>query len=113
MVATYWLEGKHKMSATRDSSQNATFVFSNFYQLYQKEKSKFRDESSPIKGVVLAPKVEAAAVSPSDQESYREWATNEVQAGKKSLAADLLELRNARKKLTFLIQEMDDLLKRE
>jgi hypothetical protein len=101
------------MSATRDSSQNATFVFSNFYHLYQKEKSKLRDESSPIKGVVLAQKVEATAVSSSDQESYRQWATNEVQAGKKGLASDLLELRNARKKLSFLIQEMDELLKRE
>jgi hypothetical protein len=101
------------MSATRDSSQNATFVFSNFYNLYQKEKSKIRDESSPIKGIVLAQKAEATAISPSNQDSNRQWAMNEVQAGKKSLAADLLELRNARKKLSFLIQEMDELLKRD
>ncbi|MBU6154992.1 MAG: hypothetical protein KGP28_11870 [Bdellovibrionales bacterium] len=101
------------MSATRDSSQHATFVFSSFYEIYQKEKSKFREESSPIKGVVLTRKTTPFAINPSDQESFQKWATQEVTAGKKSLASELLELRKARKRLLFLIQELDDILKRE
>jgi hypothetical protein len=112
-IATPWVEGKQLMSATRDSARNATFVFSNFYHLYQKEKSRSGTPSSPITGIVLAQRAEATVVLPTDQESYQSWARNEVKAGKKSLAAELLELRNARKRLSFLIQEMDELLKRE
>jgi hypothetical protein len=101
------------MSASRDSSQKAAFVFSNFYHLYQKENTKPKAESEPLKGVVLSGKADLTVVSPHDQENYKKWIAGEVREGKKGLASDLLELRKARKKLSFLIQEIDDLLKRD
>jgi hypothetical protein len=99
------------MSASRDHTQNATFIFSSFYGLYQKAKTQSANPSDLTKGVVLKTS-DIQTVSQDDQAAFSSWARNETSTGKKNLASHLLELRQARKKLSFMIQEMDELLKR-
>ena len=99
------------MSATRDSSQNSTFIYSNLYELYLKEKSREGEATGLTKGLVLKTS-EPRAVSKEESEAIQNWASHGSEPGKKNLASHLLELRDARKRLSFLISEMDELLKR-
>jgi|GEM_PF-2750354 len=100
------------MSATRDRSQNASFVFTSIYHLYQREKSKQDRETGLLKAVVLKTP-EVSAISSEDQESLSSWVRNETRTGRKNLGSHLRELRETRKKLSFMLQELDDLLKRD
>ena len=107
------------MSAVKDSQQNVTFVYSNFYQIYRKGKVQVEAQKELAKGVVLkshsvveTPAVaEVRVVSSQQTEELRQWSTNETES-KKDMAANLRQLRDARKRLNFLMSEMEELLKR-
>ena len=81
------------MSATRDTTQNSKFIFSNFYHLYIQSKASPSDpgaaavnqNAAPVRGVVLQ--------------------------ARSSLASQMVNLRTSRKRLNFLLQEIDDLIK--
>jgi|GEM_PF-2595297 len=101
-------ESKSTMSAFKDSQQSITFVYSNLYQIYRKGKA--------AKGVVLNPRsltetpaaAEVKVASPQQNEGLRRWA----HADHIQMASHLLALRDARKRLNYLMTELDELLKR-
>jgi hypothetical protein len=86
------------MSARRDHSQNASFVFTNFYHLYKQNSTK-----GLTTGVVL--KSETLSETPAERASYAAWAKGGVRESMK-------ELRDAGKRLEFLARELEELLKR-
>ena len=99
------------MSASRDQSQTAPFIISHFYELYR-EKNAARNEGSPASGLVLKSGC-VRSVSAEESKAIGSWSRAEdIHHGKKSLATQLSELRSARKRLSFLIQEVDELLKK-
>lgn len=101
------------MSAVRDPNQNTTFIYSNFYHLYKK--------NNLAKGVVLKStlpeeKIETSPVrviSENDTKDFARWCTGESTSKESSPLDSLKSLREARKRLHYLVQEIDDLLKRE
>ncbi len=106
------------MSAAKDPSQNSLFIYSNFYHLYLKGKSVTKPEAA--KGVVLktaraeefpAP-AEVRVVSPAESESFSGWTSGEAGPARNEIAQQLLTLRQARKRLSFMMQEIDEILKR-
>ena len=112
------------MSATRDTDQHHTkFIFSNFYHLYLQSKAAKANEpkGAPLSGVVLrSGRVTEAPVpaqvhvaSSHGNESLKKWVHSETEAGRASMAEQIKTLRDARKRLNFLMQEIDDLLKND
>lgn len=107
------------MSAIKDPTQNTTFIYSNFYQIYRKGKMQSQQQQELAKGIVLkshsvieTPAVaEVRVVSSKQTEELSQWAGN-ASEGKKDMAAHLRTLRDARKRLNFLMNEMEELLKR-
>jgi len=99
------------MSATRDQNQATTFLYSNFYDLYRNQKGP-KTESSVTSGILLKTG-SVRSVSPEESKALGSWSRAEdLQHGKKSLAQQLSDLRQARKRLSFLMNEMDELLKK-
>ncbi len=106
------------MSAAKDPSQNSLFIYSNFYHLYLKGKSVTKPEAA--KGVVLkaaraeefpAP-AEVRVVSQAESETFSGWTSGEAGPARNEIAQQLLTLRQARKRLSFMMQEIDEILKR-
>lgn len=106
------------MSAFKDSQQNITFVYSNFYHLYRKGKLQAEAQKELAKGLVLkshsvteTPSVaEVRVVNSRQSEEIQRWSTQS--SSKKDMASNLRSLRDARKRLNFLMSELDELLKR-
>ena len=112
------------MSATRDTEQQHTkFIFSNFYHLYLQRKAAKAAEpaSTPLSGMVLrsgrvteAPvPAEVHVASSHGNASLKKWVNTEAEAGRASIAEQIKTLRDARKRLNFLMQEIDELLKQD
>ena len=110
------------MSATRDTEQNTKFIFSNFYHLYlQSKAAKTGTPSDPATGIVLRTRsltetpapAQVHVVSSHGNESLKKWVNSEVASGRDSLALQIQNLRTARKRLSYLMQEIDEILKRE
>jgi hypothetical protein len=96
------------MPATRDRSQNTTFIFSNFYELYQKAKNSGQEQGGVAKGLVLKT-TDSRWVSDEESQQLHSWSKNSNPSSK--IARHLQDLRQARKRLSFLMAEMDEILK--
>jgi hypothetical protein len=111
------------MSATRDPEQHTKFIFSNFYHLYLQSKAaqSVQPKSEALTGMVLRKgsitetptPAKVHVVSSHASESVKNWVTTETQNGRASLVNQIQTLRDARKRLNFLMQEIDEILKRE
>ncbi len=107
------------MSAVRDQSQNTKFVFANFYHLYLQGKLAKTAQDDIAKGVVLktnpvssVPQMaEVKVVTNPSSEDMKNFAMAR-DSGRKDLSKSLKGLQDARKRLAFLMQEVDDILKR-
>jgi hypothetical protein len=106
------------MSAAKDPTQNSLFIYSNFYHLYLKGKSVAKPEAA--KGVVLksaraedlpAP-AEVRVVTQAETEAFTGWTSGQAGSARNEIAQQLLTLRQARKRLSFMMQEIDEILKR-
>ncbi len=106
------------MSAAKDPSHNSLFIYSNFYHLYLKGKSVAKPEAA--KGMVLkaaraedlpAP-AEVRVVSQAETEAFSGWTSGEAGPARNEIAQQLLTLRQARKRLSYMMQEIDEILKR-
>jgi hypothetical protein len=108
------------MSATKDGTQSTLFIYSNFYQLYLKGKEARLPKSELTTGMVLKTRASEAApapaevrvVSPAETEAFAEWTSGKSSPGRSDLAQQLQTLRQARKRLTYMMQEIDEILKR-
>lgn len=103
------------MSASHDPKQPSTFISSSLYHLYQKA-ARTSPEGAPLTGQVLKSN-DPRWIAPSESKELTAWSENRasgssMDGSKKSLAKTLQELRQARKKLNFMISEMDELIKR-
>lgn len=102
------------MSAVRDNSQNTTFIFKNFYHLYRQGKLQEQKKNELATGVVLKSRsvCETPVISTApSKEEISAWTHTEVADGKKEVANHLRSLREARKRLQFLMSEIDTILK--
>lgn len=103
------------MSAERDNQQGMTFIFSNFYQLYRQGKIDADSKHEPVaKGKVL--KAHSVTETPvpaevrvMDSHQTQEWSK---WANHKNVREHLRSLREAKQRLKFLTQELDEMLKR-
>ena len=98
------------MSAVSDSQQGISFIYTNFYDHYK--------NLSSARGVVLKTEsvptlAEVSVVTSEQQQDLSSWVHQTKSEGKKDLALHLRELREARKRFTYLLAEVEDLLKRE
>jgi len=109
------------MSAVKDPAQATTFIYSNFYQLYRKSKLEAQDHHETVKGLVLkthsitknpgfttlptASVAEVRVISPHQMEQLSHWS----HAG---MSSHLRSLNESRKRLKYLMAEIDDLLKK-
>ncbi len=101
------------MSAVRDSAQATTFIYTNFYNLYRKSKMESQASAPVAKGLVLKshaitqnPSVaEVKVVSPVQMEQLGHWSHSSVNSNFRSL-------RESRKRLNFLMTEIDEILKK-
>ncbi len=101
------------MSAMRDSAQGTTFIYTNFYNLYRKTKLEAESQKELAKGLVLKshsitenPSVaEVRVVSPEQMEQLSHWSHSNVNSNFRSL-------RESRKRLNFLMSEIDEILKK-
>ena len=100
------------MSASRDHSQSSAFLYSSFYELYLKAKYSENLRSGLAKGVVLK-KTEIKTISREDSESIHEWMVFGNQELQKHTTRHLKAYQESGKRLNFMIQELDELLKRE
>ncbi len=108
------------MSAIKDPSQNTTFIFSNFYHLYRKGKIASQPKADLVKGVVLKPavvqniekEVEVKVSAPAQSEEIANWSHFEMESAKRQVAHHLRSLRESKRRLSFLMQEIDEILKR-
>jgi len=107
------------MSAAKDPTQTTTFIYSNFYHLYRKGKKVEAAKSEVARGVVLksrsiieTPAPAAVSVTSSHQaEAMSSW-THGQSSARNEVASHLRSLREARKRLQFMLQEIDEHLKR-
>jgi hypothetical protein len=107
---------RKSMSAARDDNQSSTFIYTNFYHLYLKSKagSQSQNESGLAKGMVLktrsiteTPSVaEVRVISPEQLEQLQHWTHS-------SLNSNYRALRDSRKKLKYLMGEIEEILKRD
>jgi hypothetical protein len=98
------------MSASHDPKQPRTFLYPSFYELYRRESGSPGD--APLTGKVLRTN-DPRWISPSENQQLSDWTHSEYEnSPKKRMAKTLHELRQARKKLNFMIAEMDELIKR-
>lgn len=109
------------MSAVKDPNQKTTFIYSNFYHIYRKGKvaSDVQKMNESAKGVVLKSSspalpqpAEVRVVNHEESEGLKAWTSSEVHDGKKSMAEQLNSLRDASKRLKFLMTEVDEILKK-
>lgn len=107
------------MSAVRDNSQKTTFIYSNFYHLYRKSKLEAQSKKELAKGVVLksnsfteTPAPAQVTVASPNSEELSSWTHFEMESAKREITRHLRVLRESKKRLKFLMQEMDELLKR-
>jgi len=102
----------HKaMSASHDPKQPSTFIYSSLYELYQRSQTT-PSTSSLLTGQVLKTN-DPRWIAPSESKQLTCWSENaSMNESKKSMAKTLNDLRQARKKLNFMIAEMDELIKR-
>ena len=99
------------MSAVRDSAQATTFIYTNFYNLYRKSKLQEEAKKELSKGLVLSshsitqnPTVaEVRVVSPEQMEQISHWSHS-------SINSNFLSLRESRKRLNFLMTEINEIL---
>ena len=111
------------MSAERDQQQGMTFIYSNFYQLYRQGKFDGSKHEVLAKGKIL--KVLSHTETPVPAEVHvinsqqtEEWSNWAHQKGSKSgsrfhgMREHLRSLREAKNKLKFLSEELDEILKR-
>jgi hypothetical protein len=111
------------MSATRDAEQHTKFIFSNFYHLYlQSKAAKAGAPADLASGIVLRTRsvtetpapAQVHVVSSHGNESLKKWVnSSEQKSGRESLASQIHSLRTARKRLNFLMEEIDEILKRD
>ncbi len=111
------------MSAVKDPQQGLTFNYSNFYHLYRNGKlQQAESERTLAKGIVLKshshteiPSVaQAQVVTTAQTVELTAWASGaNHSAAKHDLAKSLKDLREAHKRLDFLMSEIDEILKRE
>jgi len=101
------------MSAVKDSAQATTFIYTNFYNLYRKSKIESQSSQEVAKGLVLKshsvtqnPTVaEVKVVSAHQMEQLSHWSHSSVNSNYRSL-------RESRKRLNFLMTEIDEILKK-
>ena len=101
------------MSAVRDSAQATTFIYTNFYNLYRNTKLAAESKNELAKGLVLKshsitenPTVaEVKVVSPQQMEQLSHWSHSNINSSFRSL-------RESRKRLNFLMTEIDEILKK-
>jgi hypothetical protein len=109
------------MSAFKDPHQATTFIYSNFYDIYRKSKLESLKQKELATGVVLKSRsltetpsiAEVRVVSSKQAEELSHWSHAKPETGKKEMALHLRDLRDARKRLVFLMAELEELLKRE
>ena len=109
------------MSATKDQNAGLTFNYSNFYHLYRNGKLQ-QEQERLAKGMVLKTHgltqnpmhAEVRISTVSNTEALTSWSQCKTENHPKNeLANSIKSLREARKRLNFLMSELDDLLKRE
>ena len=107
------------MSAVRDQSQNTKFVFANFYHLYLQGKLAAIQPDSLAKGLVLKTNSTPSMPQMADVRVITNPSSEEMtnfamarDAGRKDMTKNLKGLQDARKRLSFLMQEVDEILKR-
>jgi len=105
------------MSAVKDPQQATTFIYTNFYHLYRKSKIEAASNQEMVKGLVLKshsitqnpafnPSVsEVRVVSPQQMEQLSHWSHT-------NMSTHLRSLNESRKRLKFLMSEIDDILKK-
>ena len=102
------------MSAVRDENTNSTFIYTNFYNLYLKSKAESVSKTDLAKGMVLktraiteTPSVaEVRVISNEQLEQLDHWTHS-------SLNSNYRALRESRKKLKYLMSEIEEILKRD
>ena len=112
------------MSAERDNQQGMTFIFSNFYQLYRQGKMDADSKYEPIsKGKVLKVHsitetpipAEVRVIESKQADQWSKWAHHQEPSAASKLHGmreHLRSLREAKQRLKFLTQELDEILKR-
>ena len=99
------------MSAVKDQSQHGTFLYTNFYNLYQKSKLESQSKNELTTGVLLKSRihtampvsVEARVISEEQQQNLKNWATL-------SMRSNYRTLNESRKKLKYLLNELEEVL---
>jgi hypothetical protein len=101
------------MSAVRDSAQGTTFIYTNFYNLYRKSKLDAVAKKELASGLILKSHsitenptaAEVKVVSPQQMEQLSHWSHSNVNSSYRAL-------RESRKRLNFLMSEIDEILKK-
>lgn len=101
------------MSAVKDSAQASTFIYTNFYNLYRKSKLDSASKKELASGMILKshsitqnPAVaEVRVVSPEQMSHLSHWSHSSVNSNYRAL-------RESRKRLNFLMTEIDEILKK-
>ncbi len=114
LVITKQVGRELSMPAVRDENMNSTFIYTNFYELYLKSKASKVSGSEPAKGMILKTRAitenpvssEKTIFSTEQKEQLHQWTHS-------SLNSNYRTLRNSRKKLKFLMSEIEELLKYE
>jgi hypothetical protein len=99
------------MSAVKDQNQSTTFIYTNFYNLYRKSKLESLSKEELAKGLILksrahteAPSIGQARVITTEQQQHlQDWTRH-------SLNSSFRSLRESRKRLQFLMTEIDEIL---
>jgi hypothetical protein len=99
------------MSAVKDQSQHGTFLYTNFYNLYQKSKLDSHAKNELATGVLLKSRmhtampesVEARVISEEQQQDLKKWTTL-------SMRSNYRTLNESRKKLKYLLNELEEIL---
>jgi hypothetical protein len=102
-----------RMSAVKDQSQNSTFIYTNFYNLYRKSQFDSKAKDQPVSGVLLKTLTHTAVpeslsvqvINEEQQVAMKNWTTL-------SLRSNYRTLRESRKKLKFLMSEVEEILAR-
>ncbi|MBS1958901.1 MAG: hypothetical protein JST80_05465 [Bdellovibrionales bacterium] len=113
------------MSAERDNQQGMTFIYSNFYQLYRKAKieKEAHAAAKALTGKVLKTAAitetpvpaEVRVINSQQTDAWAQWAKNKNvgQASKlHNVREHLKQLREAKSRLKFLSDELEEILKR-